>query len=147
MVPDDIYRLGGNNSIIGQFNSLGPRLINYIDAMTSIQYSVGFILHEPMLGGSVEGRRGGGNDEKGRLLHLQLVQILLIVYLDDKGNYKDEKDGTNNARVFSSAMKVLPSHSGNLGNGGPTSHGNRRLVNKAPHIGEQAISSFRNQTL
>ncbi|KAG6479364.1 hypothetical protein ZIOFF_062827 [Zingiber officinale] len=46
MVPDDICSLGGNNSIISQFKSLGPGLINYMNATTSIQYSTGFVLHE-----------------------------------------------------------------------------------------------------
>ncbi|XP_074571223.1 uncharacterized protein LOC141827797 [Curcuma longa] len=75
MVPDDICSLGGNNSIVGQFDSLGSGLINHMDAMTSIQYSAGSVLHEPVPGFEhVSGSPASWSQEEIETLHIGLFK-------------------------------------------------------------------------
>ncbi|XP_042420822.1 uncharacterized protein LOC122008955 isoform X1 [Zingiber officinale] len=80
MVPDDICSLGGKNNIVGQFDSLGSGLINHMDAMTSIQYSAGSVLHEPVPGFEhVSGSPANWSQEEIEILHVGLIKYSYLM--------------------------------------------------------------------
>ncbi|KAG6537066.1 hypothetical protein ZIOFF_002147 [Zingiber officinale] len=78
--PDEVCSLGGNNSMVGMFNSLGSGLINHMDATTSVQYSAGSMLREPVPGFThVSGSPAYWLQEEIEILHIGLIKYSHLV--------------------------------------------------------------------
>ncbi|XP_074565726.1 uncharacterized protein LOC141822191 [Curcuma longa] len=80
MNPDEFCSLGGNNSMVGMFNSMGSGLINHVDATTSVQYSAGSMLREPVPGFThVSGSPAYWLQEEIEILHIGLIKYSHLV--------------------------------------------------------------------
>lgn len=89
--------------------------------------------------GGVGLRRGGGAEEGG-LLHLELVELLLAVHLDDEGDDEDEKSGAGDPGSLAGAPEELLRHGAGLGGRHLAPGDDPGLRDRARHAGQDALA-------